>query len=95
MQDKPKTAQQEISERLFAEMHRAGTPDQSGHQSVGFYSEKQVVAITSLSGATIWRMRQAKTFPDPVSISKGRVAYPKSVIHEWIAERMGDDAHAA
>lgn len=95
MQDKPKTAQQEISERIFADTRRANSADHTNHQSVGFYSEKQVVAITSLSGATIWRLRQVKKFPEPVSISKGRVAYPKSVIHEWIAERMGDDAHAA
>ena len=64
-------------------------------QEHGFYSHRQVVAVTSLSPATIYRMRRTGEFPEPVRISKGRVGYPKNVIQDWIAERMGGLPHAA
>lgn len=60
-----------------------------------FYSEHDLDAKGILSRATRWRMRQVGEFPEPVKISRGRVAYPAAVIQKWIDERSGVEAHAA
>ncbi|MFK5977363.1 MAG: hypothetical protein QM488_00560 [Rhizobiaceae bacterium] len=44
-----------------------------------FYSEHDLDAKGILSRATRWRMRQVGEFPEPVKISRGRVAYPRRV----------------
>ena len=56
--------------------------------TIAFYSDRQLDAVTSLSRATRWRMRREGTFPNPVHISKGRVGYPKTTIDDWIASRI-------
>jgi predicted DNA-binding transcriptional regulator AlpA len=40
-------------------------------------------------------MRREGEFPEPVKISKRRVAYPKQAIDDWIAERMEGYDNAA
>ncbi len=41
-----------------------------------------------ISGTTIWRMRLAKQFPEPVSISPNRKAWRKSEIEAWMNNRI-------
>lgn len=55
-----------------------------------FYSEHDLDEKGIASRATRWRMRQVGEFPNPVNISRGRVAYPAEVIEKWIADRCSD-----
>ena len=50
-------------------------------------SKARVIEITSLSHTTIWRMMKNGTFPKSVKASMGRVAWRKSDIDNWLAER--------
>ena len=50
-------------------------------------SKAQVVEMTSLSTTTIWRMMKKGSFPQNVRASMRRVAWRKSDIDNWIAER--------
>lgn len=56
---------------------------------VGFFSSRQVEDITSLSRVTIWRLRRAGTFPEPVSLGGSRVGYPRRAVLNWIEDRGG------
>jgi len=47
-----------------------------------------VMARTSLSRPTLWRMVRRGDFPPSVSISPGRVAWPETAINDWIAARL-------
>jgi prophage regulatory protein len=53
-----------------------------------FLPEKIVKERTSLSRVVRWRMVRNGSFPAPVPISPGRVAWPESAINRWIAERI-------
>lgn len=65
-------------------------------QTIGYLSERQTAALTTLSPTTIWRKRKAGEFPDPVRISKGRVAYLRADIERWMNDRAAEgQAHAA
>ncbi|AUI65581.1 MULTISPECIES: AlpA family transcriptional regulator [Glaesserella] len=50
-------------------------------------SKARVIEITSLSATTIWRKMKEGTFPKSVRASMGRVAWYKSDIDKWLAER--------
>lgn len=50
-------------------------------------SKSRVIEMTSLSATTIWRMMKKGEFPQSVRASMGRVAWRKSDIDNWIAER--------
>ena len=47
---------------------------------------------TSLSRTTLWRLVRAGTFPKPVTVSPGRIAWPESAVQSWIASRMAEAA---
>ncbi|KPQ26587.1 MAG: prophage regulatory protein [Marinobacter excellens HL-55] len=49
---------------------------------------KEVEAITGRGRSAIYEGMAAGTFPKPVKIGARAVAWPESVIREWIAERM-------
>lgn len=49
---------------------------------------KEVEAITGRSRSAIYEGIAAGTFPKPVKIGARAVAWPESVIRNWIAERM-------
>ena len=49
---------------------------------------KEVEAITGRSRSAIYEGMAAGTFPKPVKIGARAVAWPESVIRNWIAERM-------
>jgi prophage regulatory protein len=48
-----------------------------------FMKEKDVIEVTSLSHATLWRAMKGGRFPKPVSISPGRVGWRESAIIAW------------
>ena len=48
-----------------------------------FLSKKEVAAETSLSKATIDRRRREGTFPEPLQLGGGRVAWTERSIEEW------------
>lgn len=48
-----------------------------------FMRERDVIAVTSLSHATLWRAMKSGRFPRPVSISPGRVGWRESAIVAW------------
>lgn len=56
-------------------------------QQIALLSREKVVEITSLSKTTIWRMMKKGQFPKSVRASMGRVAWYKSDIDKWLAER--------
>ncbi|GGC62081.1 helix-turn-helix transcriptional regulator [Marinobacter halophilus] len=49
---------------------------------------KEVEAITGRSRSAIYEGMSTGTFPKPVKIGARAVAWPESVIRNWIAERM-------
>ena len=59
--------------------------------NVGFYKEKDVVELTTLSGVTLWRRIKEGAFPAPVKLSPGRVAWPRKAVHEWLAQHGAAD----
>lgn len=48
-----------------------------------------VMDRTSLSRTTLWRMVRAGTFPRPIPLSPGRVAWSEAEVSQWMAERSG------
>ena len=49
----------------------------------------EVLHITGLSRATIWRLRRAGSFPQPHRISPGAIGWDSVAIQEWIRTTMG------
>lgn len=52
-----------------------------------FISYRAVVERTSLSRSTIERMVSAGTFPKPVAISPGRLAFTADAVDAWAQAR--------
>ena len=50
----------------------------------GFYTEKQVRVLYPVSKSTLWREINAKRFPPATRLTRGRVGWAKSVIHEHL-----------
>ncbi len=50
--------------------------------------QRKVVEMTSLSGTTIWRLEKSGAFPKRHKIGPSRVAWLKSDIDGWIAEKV-------
>ena len=48
--------------------------------------------IGDISQTTIWRMRRAKQFPEPVAISPNRKAWRESDVDKWIEARTSERA---
>ena len=51
------------------------------------HRKKGVIALTGLSGTTIWRLTRRGKFPKPVRLSAGAVGWLDSEIQGWLAER--------
>lgn len=48
---------------------------------------KELSKMLNLSPTTIWRMRRAGQFPEPVSIPVRAVGWEEATIHEWVESR--------
>lgn len=60
-----------------------------------FLREDEVLRVTSLSRATLWRAIKAKQFPSPVNLSAGRVGWRESAIAAWQVDPMRWSADGA
>ena len=49
--------------------------------------EKVRELVGGMSQATMWRMRRAGTFPEPVAISPNRIAWHEAEVIEWVENR--------
>lgn len=49
-----------------------------------YLREEQVLEVTTLSHATLWREIKAKRFPQQVRLSPGRVGWKVSEINRWL-----------
>ena len=47
----------------------------------------QVVNMTGLSKATIWRMERKETFPKRIKLADRRVGWPEAEVIEWLESR--------
>jgi prophage regulatory protein len=65
--------------------------EQRGASAPRFYSIREVVVITTLSRATIYRKMAQGSFPLCVSVSEGRVAWTAREISEWCDAREVED----
>ena len=62
---------------------------ETAHQHIDrMLRRKEVEQITARSRSAIYEGMAAGTFPKPVKIGSRAVAWPESVIRNWIAERM-------
>ncbi|PAV27545.1 transcriptional regulator [Tamilnaduibacter salinus] len=62
--------------------------EQTRHAPERLLRRKEVESLTGRSRSSIYDDMQAGTFPKPIKIGPRAVAWPESVIREWIAERM-------
>ena len=54
-----------------------------------YLREEQVLEVTTLSHATLWREIKAGRFPRQVRLSPGRVGWRASEINRWLADLAG------
>ncbi len=64
----------------------ASIPD-NGIAAHRMLNEVQVRALTTLSRASRWRMARLGTFPKPIKISTGRVAWRESEVLTWLTSK--------
>ena len=53
-------------------------------------SQDEVIQAVGLSRQEIWRRRRAGDFPKPVKLGTRRIAFLKSEIEAWIADRVAE-----
>jgi prophage regulatory protein len=58
-------------------------------------NRRQVIAVTSLSGPTLWRRCKDGSFPLPLKIGPNRVAWRASDVQIWIEGLPRTDGDAA
>ena len=54
-----------------------------------YLREQQVLEVTTLSRATLWREIKAGRFPRQVRLSPGRVGWRVSEVTRWLADPVG------
>lgn len=52
----------------------------------GYLREEQVLEVTTLSHATLWREIKAGRFPRQVRLSPGRVGWRASELRAWLLD---------
>jgi prophage regulatory protein len=51
-------------------------------------SQRELIALTGLSAATIGRMRRCGELPDPIRLSSRRLGWRTSDIEAWMSARV-------
>lgn len=51
------------------------------------YRLAEILSLTGLSRSTVYELMRKGQFPRPVNLSARAVAWPESVIAEWLASR--------
>ncbi|MFD3348533.1 helix-turn-helix transcriptional regulator [Alteromonas macleodii] len=54
-----------------------------------FLTRKQVIALTSLSRSTLYRLERDSLFPKSFKMSKRRVGYMRDEVLIWLTEKRG------
>ncbi|MBV7522327.1 helix-turn-helix domain-containing protein [Ensifer sp. ENS12] len=54
------------------------------HETIGFYSVKDICRILNVSRTTFWRMRRDRMFPEPAEMYGRLLRWPIPQVHEWI-----------
>jgi prophage regulatory protein len=63
-------------------------PDSGTTESAdGFFAKPAILKITTYSDTTLWRRVKDGSFPAPVQISPGRVAWRRRDVANWIQTR--------
>lgn len=57
-----------------------------------FYREADILTLIGCSKATLYRWRQAGTFPAPVELGPNTVAWRREDVEAWIASRQPVEA---
>lgn len=52
-----------------------------------FLNERQLLQRLGFSRATLWRLRRARRFPEPIRLSDARVGWPVAQVSAWLAAR--------
>jgi prophage regulatory protein len=60
----------------------------------GLLSRREVIRRTTLSGPTLWRRIKDGSFPPPLKIGPGRVAWPASDVERWLSNLRRTDGSA-
>jgi len=60
----------------------------------GFYKKAEVCRLTTFSPTTLWRRIKDGSFPAPITISKGRVAWSRISVDSWITSKIGDGTNS-
>ncbi len=56
-------------------------------------TQAEVISITGLPRTSIWRYRQAGTFPEPVKVGSCNVLFRSAEISTWMFENRGQKIH--
>ncbi|MGK9338410.1 helix-turn-helix transcriptional regulator [Sinorhizobium meliloti] len=54
------------------------------HETIGFYTVKDICRILNVCRTTLWRMRRDGVFPDPPEIYGRLLRWPKHQVDEWV-----------
>jgi prophage regulatory protein len=60
-----------------------------------FYHRRDLLVMLPISYTTIWRLIRTGSFPAPVALSPGRVAWPRDAVDAWMAARRPNAGEAA
>ena len=72
---------------IFRDASGASSTSTLGAGSPRLLKEAQVRDLTTLSRITRWRMIRSGTFPKPIKISTGRIAWRESEVLTWLASK--------
>lgn len=61
---------------------------------MGFYDERSLCRLLTLSRSTVWAMVKDGEFPAPVRLSARRVAWRRADVDEWVSSRSPATAAA-
>jgi predicted DNA-binding transcriptional regulator AlpA len=59
------------------------------NEDLQLISRKELMRLLTISHSTMWRLEKEKMIPGRVILHKGRVAYRKCAIRQWLEEREG------
>ncbi len=75
-------------EHTSAQMDVIQSPQPISSGDVSFLRLPEVKRLTGLSKSTLYAMIRAKSFPAPVPLGPRTVAWVRSEVKEWAAERI-------
>lgn len=71
----------------MARPETARTPDTRPATLDRLLTTRELIARTSLSRSTLWRMARTGALPAPIQLTPSRIAWRESQIAEWLDAR--------